>query len=125
MPPWSDPDARVMPEPNTGCLLWLGHVNRDGYGRLRPRGARQMVMAHRWFWERVHGVIPAGMTIDHRCRQRACVEAAHLHLVSAVENTRLGASRRPVCPRCGGPWFDGRRQRVCRACERRSYAMRA
>ena len=110
----------ATPEPNTGCLLWLGWVNKNGYGMVRPPGSRQLMWAHRWAWISAFGPIPEGLTVDHRCNVRSCVEVRHLQLVTAVENMKLAAERRRICPRCGGPWSrDGRERRVCVACLKR------
>ena len=114
-------EPATIPEPNTGCLLWLGWLNKDGYGMVRPPGTRQAMLAHRWTWIETFGPIPEGLTVDHRCRMRSCVEVRHLQLVTAVENTHLVAVRRSACPRCGGEWSRNSRQRICPACQARYF----
>ncbi|WP_394355602.1 HNH endonuclease signature motif containing protein [Pseudoclavibacter albus] len=47
-----------------------------------------MVLAHRAAWEHVHGQVPCGMTLDHICKQRVCVNPEHLRLMSNFENAR-------------------------------------
>lgn len=64
----------------------------NGYGRLRVNGKNHM--AHRYAWERVNGPIPNGMTIDHLCFNRACIEPAHMRIVTRAVN---GARHRPGC----------------------------
>ena len=74
----------------TGCWLWNGARNRDGYGsfwngeRLQgrdgKRGGPRMVLAHRWSYEHHHGAIPKGVCVLHRCDTPACVNPDHLFL---------------------------------------------
>lgn len=87
---------KVVPEPMTGCWLWTGVQNRSrgyGYGSIW-RGNRK-VYAHRWAYEALVGPIPPGREVDHRCRQRLCVNPGHLEAVEHAENIR----RSPVIAR--------------------------
>lgn len=63
------------------CWLWTAS-KVNGYGQFR--GHR----SHRWAYEKAHGSIPEGMTLDHLCRNRACVNPDHMELVSRSENSR-------------------------------------
>ena len=76
-----------------GCLLWAGYVDRGGYGQIRHDGKTDG--AHRVAWEVANGPIPEGMSVDHICHNRACVNADHLRLASPTENqwNRSGAER--------------------------------
>ena len=48
-----------------------------------------MVLAHRASWVYAHGTqIPEGMTIDHQCKNRRCVNPEHLRLLTNFENAR-------------------------------------
>lgn len=76
----------------TGCWLWDGHILASGYGQYKDRG--RTFQAHRWFWERVHGSVPAGLELDHLCRVRACVNPAHLEAVTHTENCRRASYAR-------------------------------
>lgn len=69
-----------------GCLVWTGHLNANGYGKIKTGGRDGF--AHRYAWERVNGPIAKGMTIDHLCRNRACVNLEHLDVVTQAENNR-------------------------------------
>jgi hypothetical protein len=68
------------------CLIWRGAQNTKGYGCFAVNGVSQLV--HRLAWEDVRGPIPDGMTIDHICRVRNCVNVEHLELVTIAENNR-------------------------------------
>lgn len=70
--------AKISPEPNTGCWLWLGGLCNNGYGRAFD-GVR-IRLAHRLAWELLVG--PPPPEFDHRCNVRCCVNPAHLDPVS-------------------------------------------
>lgn len=80
-------DARFIPEPNSGCFLWLGTVDRYGYGLFQVRGVTS-TLAHRTAYELEHGCIPGGLGLDHKCRVRCCVNPQHLEPVTDQENIR-------------------------------------
>ena len=69
----------------SGCWEWQGSLNGRGYGLFTDaRGA--CVRAHRWAYEHFRGPIPAGLTLDHTCTVKRCVNPAHLEPVTAAEN---------------------------------------
>lgn len=70
------------------CWLWLGGKQSEGYGHFHLQG--QNVYAHRYAYEFCVGPIPNGLTIDHLCRVRACVNPDHLEPVTTRENTLRG-----------------------------------
>ena len=99
-------DPRIHPVPESGCWIWTGGISGP-YGSTSYRGATRR--AHRVTWEVANGPIPAGMEIDHRCRQTLCVNPDHLQLVTPrvnrLENSNgMGARhlRRTKCEHCGG-----------------------
>lgn len=71
------------------CWEWTGDRNHHGYGVLNV--ASGAVMAHRVSWEASHNQrIPDGLVIDHLCRNRGCVNPAHLEPVTTLENNLRG-----------------------------------
>lgn len=78
---------RATPEPNTGCVLWLG-ATTSGYGRVHWKG--RFGLAHRIVYEMRVGPIPEGLVIDHLCRERSCVNERHLQVVTTGENVLRG-----------------------------------
>lgn len=62
----------------SGCRLWTGKKDKDGYGKITYRG--RYLRAHRAAWEDANGPIPDGKQVLHECDVRACVEDDHLFL---------------------------------------------
>lgn len=78
--------AGYIPEPNSGCWLWLNATNRFGYGKISIKGPRA-IAAHRASWEFHTGKkIPPGMVIMHKCDTPACVNPDHLQLGTYMSN---------------------------------------
>lgn len=65
-----------IPEPNSGCLLWIGACDSSGYGLLKWEGA--LHKAHRLAWEDVHGPLPPGKLACHKCDVTICINEGHL-----------------------------------------------
>ena len=79
-----------------GCRISTYSVASHGYAQIGWRDAdyRQVVTAHRAAWVHHNGQqIPDGMTVDHTCKNRRCVNPEHLRMLSNFENARRTAGR--------------------------------
>lgn len=77
--------ALVLVETEEGCIVPTSHkLNADGYFRKRVWCGDELVsmMYHRYCWEHKHGPIPEGYEVDHKCKNRACCNTDHLHLLT-------------------------------------------
>ena len=73
-----------MPEPNSGCVLWIEGVNRAGYGWVRWEGRARL--AHRLSYAGAFGPIPFGLHVLHKCDVPSCINPAHLFLGTQADN---------------------------------------
>lgn len=121
------------------CWAWRGGIVKGGYGRFVARSAAWKPdghRAHRVAWELLRGPVPAGLQLDHVCRNRLCVNPDHLEIVTNKVNVLRGVSpaainaRRTHCR--NGHAFSvantrigrGGGKRICRACSRIRAAIR-
>ena len=120
----------VMPEPNSGCWLWIGAWSPQGYGRFRLEGETQL--AHRLSYQHHVGEITSGLEIDHLCRVRCCINTDHLEVVTGSVNSKRGAQAafwrgKTHCPFGhayeGNCYFqhhkNGVISRICKICAKR------
>lgn len=73
-----------------GCWIFMGHLNRQGYGQVTLSTEDGRALVHRVVYMRLVGPVPQGKELDHRCRVRACCNPAHLEPVTHLENVRRG-----------------------------------
>jgi|SRR5690606_3363064 len=73
---------------HTPCWIWQKGNTRGGYGSKHNPETGRTCRAHRWYYEKLKGPIPRGLTLDHLCRQPSCVNPDHLEPVTTSENTR-------------------------------------
>jgi hypothetical protein len=78
-------------EKTGGCWWWRGALFPNGYGSFKefPRPGI-CHLPHRFAYERLVGPIPEGLDLDHLCRNRTCVNPAHLEPVTRRENLLRG-----------------------------------
>jgi len=82
-----------MPEPMSGCVLWLGSLC-DGYPNFWD--GKTMVRGHRWYWQLCNGPVPTGLELDHLCRVRSCVNLRHMEAVTKFVNMARGNSPQAI-----------------------------
>jgi hypothetical protein len=75
----------------TPCWIWQGRKIPTGYGITRAPDGRRTT-AHLAVYERFIGPVPDGLELDHRCRQRDCVNHSHVEPVTHAENMRRGSN---------------------------------
>jgi hypothetical protein len=158
---YGDPLARKYPSAEErfwskanqgdGCWPFDGTKRPDGYrqfgiGSLID-GTRRGVLAHRYAYELTHGPIPAELTVDHECHNRAvdcpggptcphraCVRPDHLVAKSIRDNVLAGRTPPAVnlakthCHK-GHPFDEAntrisRGGRQCRTCDREKAQLR-
>jgi len=94
---------------DSGCWLWTGSKNVDGYGHLRIGG--KLVKAHRFSWEIIKGEIPREYELWHLCFDNACVNPSHLVLQeihsSAYNRIQRKLKKSNGCWEWLGPTTDG------------------
>ncbi len=78
-------ERNTIPEPNTGCLLWIAAVSEKGYA-MTSVGAKTFRVS-RLLFASLNGKIPNKMFVCHKCDQPSCVNDKHLFLGTAKQNT--------------------------------------
>lgn len=119
---------KAIPEPNTGCWIWIGSLDTNGYGLIW--NGERVVRAHQLAYRVLVGEVPDGLVLDHlRCDTPLCRNPAHLNPTTQHDNVMRGKgwgavnARKTVC-NAGHPLTEeniyrrsgGRREcRTCRA----------
>ena len=106
------------------CWMWTASKFRDGYGQFWLEGRNRA--AHQIAYELASRIMPKGLTIDHLCRNRACVNPDHLEPVTNRTNILRGNglaaanAQKTHCPQ--GHVYDSLRKpsgyRECKTCNR-------
>lgn len=86
-------DADPHPVLGTPCWPWkrvqkTGYAR--GYGRFQLQSDSRNIMAHKASYEHFVGPVPEGLELDHLCRNRRCVNFAHLEAVTHAVNVARG-----------------------------------
>lgn len=94
---------KVIPEPNSGCWIWIGAILKNGYGSFSPDGNRYTVRAHRFSYQYFHGPIPRRFYVRHKCDFKPCVNPDHLHVGTQLDNINDAIERGlwPIGSRAG------------------------
>ena len=124
-------EANSIPEPNSGCWLWTGYTQDDGYGLVRHGTRGPGIRAHRLSLQIATGQSGDGLLACHRCDMPSCVNPSHLFWGSVRDNARDASAKgrlcnkinlaKTACPR-GHPYspentyVNPNGSRVCRTC---------
>lgn len=112
--------TKQVPEPNTTvlrnmwvcigapdhCWPWKGAINPDGYAHNMVDGSGGKTYPHRMMFKWFKWDIPDGMTIDHLCKNRSCMNPDHMEAVTHEVN--LSRNKRAYCRR-GHPQVEENR----------------
>jgi len=80
---------RYRINPKTGCWEWLGYIDKKGYAI--GRGNKGVtIYAYRQSYIESKGPIPEDCEVDHRCRNRRCINPEHLEAVTHAVNVQRG-----------------------------------
>jgi hypothetical protein len=121
--------SHVVRDPETDCWEWTAGHAGNGYGMFRIWGRN--IGAHRVAYILVTGPVPDGLELDHLCRNRGCVNPAHLEAVTHAENsarspvTAQAVNRRKTHCKRGHEFTPENtlilsgKYRSCRACAKR------
>lgn len=109
------------------CWFWIGAKASNGYGQMQASGRVQQ--AHRVSYQLFIGEIPTGLTLDHICMKKDCVNPKHLRPMTMVENSRIGNrfTARKACHK-GHVFIESntyiyRGYRCCRLCKKTRDAL--
>ena len=127
--PLADRIFEKVRKTGSGCWLWTGSTDGDGYGRIflrRTNGKATYDSVHRLVYMLFRGPIPKGSEPDHTCRVRRCVNPGHLEPVTHRENVLRGVgitaenAKKKYCKH-GHSLSDAKIQRgrrVCATCDK-------
>lgn len=104
------------------CWIWKASKNCHGYGKFWT-GERE-IGAHRFSYFLANGSLDKEKVIDHKCRNRACVNPDHLrevtHRINCIKNSTSPPAINSLMKKCKrGHEFshrDANGKRACKEC---------
>lgn len=122
---------RVAEGPGT-CLTSMYSTGSHGYAQVgwTEDGKRTVTLVHLVVWVARRGPIPPGMTVDHKCKNRRCINTRHLRLLTNLENARRTNGRDWPLGQCAQGHLDadhwvparGRSKGHCGLCKKEAQA---
>jgi hypothetical protein len=84
--------SKVAVNDNNGCWEWNAATRSGGYGcfSVGTRAKQRLVSSHRYAYQQLIADVPAELECDHLCRNRRCVNPAHIEVVSHRVNSLRG-----------------------------------
>lgn len=95
---WGKVEKSTDPD---GCWEWTAGRFSKGYGAFSIKGRNQK--ANRVAWQLVHGTIPEGLCVLHKCDNPGCVRPDHLFLGTNLDNSK-DCSQKGRRPRGDRAW---------------------
>lgn len=83
--------AELSVAESSGCILFTGHLDVEGYGRIMVN--RVKYRAHRLSYELANGPIPDGYVVSHKCDNPSCINPSHLEVGTQADNIKDKVTR--------------------------------
>lgn len=88
--------AKVHRRGEDECWFWIGAISDSGHGKIKPRGSRRTVTAHRLGWAIHYGAaaLRDGTVTRHTCDETSCQNRRHWLTGERAQNIADYTARR-------------------------------